>query len=288
MITALRAELKKIRGRFIWALPLGVVGMEFLWMMSNSYLAKPEASAEGYFNLLFQLPLLNTIFLPLILAVMASRICDAENKGNTYKLLCTMQEKKKIFDAKLLLGGIYILFLTLLEGANVLLLGRLLHFTQPLPIKHLLPFLAVLFVVSLALYLMQQVLSMLITSQLMPLFIGLLGSLVGVFSAFFPVGSVANFLPWGYYMVGLTLSSWYDESARTMYLYESPFRWGWFSAYLTPGLTTIKQQISLKGERAVNMLVQNMADPNMAKVEEILPVRLVERASVKRIDPDKE
>ena len=87
---------------------------------SNSYLAKPEASAEGYFNLLFQLPLLNTIFLPLILAVMASRICDAENKGNTYKLLCTMQEKKKIFDAKLLLGGIYILFLTLLEGANVL------------------------------------------------------------------------------------------------------------------------------------------------------------------------
>ena len=232
MITALRAELKKIRGRFLWVLPLGVVGMEFLWMMSNSYLAKPEASAEGYFNLLFQLPLLNTIFLPLILAVMASRICDAENKGNTYKLLCTMQEKKKIFDAKLLLGGIYILFLTLLEGANVLLLGRLLHFTQPLPIKHLLPFLAVLGVVSLALYLMQQVLSMLITSQLMPLFIGLLGSLVGVFSAFFPVGSVANFLPWGYYMVGLTLSSWYDESARTMYLYESPFRWGWFSVFL--------------------------------------------------------
>lgn len=95
MITALRAELKKIRGRFLWALPLVVVGMEFLWMMSNSYLAKPEASAEGYFNLLFQLPLLNTIFLPLILAVMASRICDAENKGNTYKLLCTMQEKKR-------------------------------------------------------------------------------------------------------------------------------------------------------------------------------------------------
>lgn len=56
-------------------------------------------------------------------------------RGNTYKLLCTMQEKKKIFDAKLLLGGIYILFLTLLEGANVLLLGRLLHFTQPLPHK---------------------------------------------------------------------------------------------------------------------------------------------------------
>lgn len=232
MITALRAELKKIKGRFLWALPIGVAGMEFLWMMSNSYLSRPEASAEGYFTLLYQLPLLNTIFLPLILAVMASRICDAENKGNTYKLLCTMQEKKRIFNAKLLLGGIYILFLTLLEGANVLLIGRLLHFTQPLPLKHLLSFLAVLFVVSLALYLMQQVLSMLITSQLMPLFIGLLGSMAGIFSAFFPVGGLANVLPWGYYMVGMTLSSWYDESARAMYLYESPFRWGWFSVFL--------------------------------------------------------
>lgn len=35
------------------------------------------------------------------------------------------------------------------------------------------------------------------------------------------------------------------------------------------------------------MLVQNMADPHMAKVEEILPVRLVERASVKRMAPEK-
>ncbi len=85
--------------------------------------------------------------------------------------------------------------------------------------KHLLPFLAVLLCSEPgAVSLMQQVLSMLITSQLMPLFIGLLGSL-GVGWCLFrllPVGSV--FLPWGYYMVGLTLSSWYDESARTMYL----------------------------------------------------------------------
>ena len=34
MITALRAELKKIRGRILWALPTVVMGLEFLWMMS--------------------------------------------------------------------------------------------------------------------------------------------------------------------------------------------------------------------------------------------------------------
>lgn len=55
------------------------------------------------------------------------------------------------------------------------------------------------------------------------------------------------------------------------------------AAYLTPGLTTMKQYISRKGERAVDILVQNMADKSMAKVEEILPVKLVERSSVKKL-----
>ncbi len=54
------------------------------------------------------------------------------------------------------------------------------------------------------------------------------------------------------------------------------------SAYLTPGLTTVRQQISLKGERAVTLLVQNMENPSMPRVEEVLPVSLVERDSVKR------
>lgn len=55
------------------------------------------------------------------------------------------------------------------------------------------------------------------------------------------------------------------------------------SAYMTPGLTTVRQEISLKGEYAMNLLVQNMAAPGMKKVTEILPVRIVERESVKKL-----
>lgn len=55
------------------------------------------------------------------------------------------------------------------------------------------------------------------------------------------------------------------------------------SAYLTPGLTTVRQEISLKGEHAVELLVENMAAPGMKKIEEILPVRIVERDSVRRM-----
>lgn len=53
--------------------------------------------------------------------------------------------------------------------------------------------------------------------------------------------------------------------------------------YLTPGLTTVKQQISLKGQKAVELLLKHIADQTLPKQEEILPLELVERGSVKRV-----
>ena len=53
------------------------------------------------------------------------------------------------------------------------------------------------------------------------------------------------------------------------------------SQYLVPGLTTIKQQISLKGQKAVELLLKHIEDPTLSKQEEILPLQLVERGSVK-------
>ena len=44
------------------------------------------------------------------------------------------------------------------------------------------------------------------------------------------------------------------------------------SQYLAPGLTTIRQQISLKGQRAVELLLEHIADlePFQAGVEILL------------------
>lgn len=58
--------------------------------------------------------------------------------------------------------------------------------------------------------------------------------------------------------------------------------------YLTPGLTTIHQQISLKGQRAVELLLKNIAQPNLTKQEEILPLELVERESVRKLNVKEE
>ena len=54
------------------------------------------------------------------------------------------------------------------------------------------------------------------------------------------------------------------------------------SKYTTPGLTTVKQPISAKGERAVEILIENIENPKMEKVEEVFPVKLIERQSVRK------
>ncbi len=53
--------------------------------------------------------------------------------------------------------------------------------------------------------------------------------------------------------------------------------------YLTPGLTTVRQQISLKGQKAVELLLKHIEDPTLPKQEEVLPLQLVARGSVRKI-----
>lgn len=54
------------------------------------------------------------------------------------------------------------------------------------------------------------------------------------------------------------------------------------SKFTTPGLTTVKQPISAKGERAVEILIENIEDPKMEKLEEVFEVKLIERQSVRK------
>lgn len=53
--------------------------------------------------------------------------------------------------------------------------------------------------------------------------------------------------------------------------------------YMTPGLSTIKQEIPLKGERAVELLLDSINDETLTKHELVLPVSLITRGSVKRL-----
>jgi LacI family transcriptional regulator len=53
------------------------------------------------------------------------------------------------------------------------------------------------------------------------------------------------------------------------------------SRYVCPGLTTVRQEISLKGKKAMELLVEQIRNPQLTKREEILPISIIERGSVR-------
>ncbi len=231
-------ELKKIRHRYIWLVYGAAFTVIFLWLGwcvvdMDSY----GIAGQEYFYLLLSLSLMNSIFLPIALACAASRLCDIELKGYTFKLLCTMQPRHSIYHIKLFVNCLYLLAFSLAETALVPLLGHSLKASQPLPAPHICIFFFTTFIVSLVLYILQQSLSLVSGNQLFPLFLGVGGTFIGIFSAFFP--SQAFFfrlLPWCYYMIGCPINMYYESSTRETTYFEIPFPTGAFLGFLLFGI----------------------------------------------------
>ena len=94
------AEQQKQRRRRIWIVPLGFLVILFLWAFIGKRSLSAEDLARGYSYTLYQFPLLNVVLVPVMTAVIASRLCDMEIKGNTLKLLCTLQKRSSFYDWK--------------------------------------------------------------------------------------------------------------------------------------------------------------------------------------------
>lgn len=229
-------EWRKLRHRKIGLIYLAAFTVIFLWTAWCMRDMKRYILEQGCYYLLLNLPLMNAVFLPTILAAVESRLCDIELKGNTFKMLCTMQPRKSIYHVKLLIGTLYLLLFSLAETALIPLLCHFFHVQQPLPWDQLCIFFFSTFTVGLVLILIQQPLSLLFENQLFPLFFGLGGTFVGLFSWFFPQLPLRYLTPWGYYCVGATVNMLYDESTREMTLYTIPFPTKAFSVFLAFGL----------------------------------------------------
>lgn len=235
MIHLLNTELKKIRRRHIGMLFAANLVIDFIWMlwpMNNSdFLYNQE-----YDYLLICLPLINAVFLPTILAAAASRLCDIELKGSTLKMLCTMEPRQSIFHTKLLVGSIYLLLFSLAQTAMIPVLAASLSPGQELPAARVCLFGISTFGISLVLFLIQQSVSLLSGNQLFPLFLGVGGSFVGVFTWFFPQLPLRYMLPWGYYCVVLTTNMSYDEVTREVDYYATSFPVGFFLGFMAFGV----------------------------------------------------
>lgn len=230
----LQAEHLKIRHTKAFLVPLGFLGFELLWMLWQIRSMTQKDLLSGYPMFFYQLPLMNAILLPLMISVIASRICDMEVKGDTLKILYTLQRQERFFDCKYLNSLGYLFIFTAGQGGLLLFFGMTKDFGGFRSGDFFL-YLLVTFTVSAVILAIQQTLSLMSENQLLPLGTGLAGSFLGLFSMFFP-DPVARLVLWGYYAVFATVGMDWDKDTRISTYYEIPFPTGRFVLFLAAGI----------------------------------------------------
>lgn len=209
-------ECKKTRGKLVSVL-LPVLAIILIWIFWIIHDPSETDIKQGYTYLQTTLLLLNSIFLSVTIAVMASRLIDMETKGNTFKLLCTLQKKSSIFSVKLLLALLHLLAFFGLETAGIYAIGQLIGIEERFPLMDYFQLQGIGLLSGILLFILQIFFSLRLENQLYPLFIGLIGSFIGLFSMFFPPKSVLmRFCPWSWFLLGSSHQMLWDEQTEQL------------------------------------------------------------------------
>lgn len=252
MMKLLRCEYKKTRRRYIFPAALIITALAIVWALHGDltdFILK-----NGYMMFLYQLPLVCSIFFPLLSIVIASRLSDIEHKGNNLKQICTLSDKGKIFDAKLFYGLVITLSMVIIFWLSAIIYGKAVGFDGEIPIKLYLMFLLFIITPTTAIYIFQHSMSMIFKNQAIAFFVGILGEFAGLFSMFLPqLPWLRRSLIWGYYgalqfvgMFGWTKETRYD----TVYYEVMDISWASFAVLIlaTAAIYIIGRKIFCKSE----------------------------------------
>lgn len=215
MTRLLKSERMKTRGCYLVLTALALTALGIAAGLHGDY--KADAIRLGWRMYLYQLPLVNAVFLPLIATVTASRLCGIEHKGGMLKQLCCLTERGRLFDAKLIFGLLIMTACVLIMWGATVLTGMYLGFEGEWPVRLYLYYLLFTIAPTIAIYIFQHTLSLCLKNQAAPFFIGIGGEAAGLFSMFLPqLPWLRRSLLWGYYgalqFVGL-----FDWTKETRY-----------------------------------------------------------------------
>lgn len=221
---ALQMEFYKCKRRWLWLPPLLMLAAQMLWGLWSYIDMDARALSQGWADILYSFPLLNAMMTPVVAAVLASRIADIEHKGQTLKLLQTVQSAGSVFDAKFLCAGAYMTVFVALQLATIVIFGVLRGFAGTPPWSRLLEYTVGTLLTTLTILLFQLVLSLLLSNQMIGMIAGLIGALLGLFSLFFPP-SFQRFFIWAYYAVLYNTVMDWNETTRIVTYRFTGFTW---------------------------------------------------------------
>ncbi|MHA7967437.1 ABC transporter permease [Paenibacillus sp. CAU 1782] len=222
MINALRLEFFKIRRKKIGLMLLMFLTVEWLWVflsVSRAIAKNPDQAA--WEAAIFSISSMNGLFMPILTAIIISRICDMEHKGATWKmLLSTNVKRSRLYGAKFACATVLLLLGTLIQCLFILLLGVMKGFEGSLPLELLMRFAGGSMLTGLAVSSLQQWISLGIKNQAFALCLGMLGGFAGMTAGLFPA-AFRVMLIWSYYMDLSPVAYRYGENSGS-YLIQYP------------------------------------------------------------------
>lgn len=223
-MSALRMEWLKGRRRRLWLAPLLILAAQLAWGFFNFKNMQPAELSQGWAGILYTFPLLNAMMMPILAAVTASRLIDVEHKGQTFKLLETLQRTETLYDAKFICAALYILLMIVLQITLMLIFGVLRGFAGPIPWDQVALYALSTVLVTLTILLMHFILALLIANQLVGMIVGLVGAFAGLFALFFPA-ALQKAILWAYYGVLSSTAMDWDRETRIVDYYFVPYAW---------------------------------------------------------------
>ena len=198
-------ELYKLKHRKVFLTFLVILGVELLFVFSNYGNNKnflnmvSDPAAPAWEDLIIGPAAINGLFFPILAAVIASRICDMEHKGNTWKLLeCNNQNRRSIWFCKFTIVSTLMMLAIFIQAFIIIAYGNSMGIVQPLPVRTLLGFVLGTAMITFVVVTIQVFFSLVCINQLIPMSIGMVGALIGFISTLLPPG-IRNILIWGNY-----------------------------------------------------------------------------------------
>lgn len=228
----------KVRRCYLLLTALAITTLGICWALYGNYSA--DTIRFGWRMFLYQLPLVNAIFLPLLATILASRICGIEHKGYMLKSLCCITKRGALFDAKLLYGISIMTLCTLISWSATIIFGIYKGFSGNCPMDLYFLYLLFTLVPTLVIYIFQHTLSLIFKNQAISFFIGIIGEFAGLFSMFLPqLPWLRRLLLWGYYGVlqFVGMYGWTKETRWTTVHFDvMPIAWDGFITLLAGGI----------------------------------------------------
>lgn len=210
-------ESQKHKRRFNLFIFLGIILMEMLFVYGNYQ--DERGLSNGWMILFYNMPIMNSLFFPVLLSTFASRLMDIEHKGDMLKCLYTHVSPRTLFYTKAVYGIIQIFLFVISQCVAILLLSVILNFPINFPAKYMLYYGINTYFSCIMLFFLQLLLAYFFRNQAVSISVGLIGSFMGLFTAYLPASLFQKLLPWSTFVNSLFIGmDWNRETREVKWL----------------------------------------------------------------------